>query len=419
MNINPYSISQYVCNFLNTVFDDKIHIDVLINHYVINNVKKIPIYSFWNKKDNELLADFNGNSFNNDYIGTIFFFLSGYWEYTHDNIKDEYGRFPAKESFNYKKRILDKTIVDILVKRIAEELTLDYNSFFSSPKIFITHDIDSLGMFDNNRHLIRSICGDLIKRRDMKLALDKIGLKLRNSDPHSVYNLIDIHKEYNTKGTFFFMPGIQPKEMRGGYNLKSEAARLKSIKDSIMMLNGSIGLHYDSRYLKRNQLDKDKRILGKLFDEEIRCGRAHYLLFDIKKSFGLYEKANIEIDTTGSFADIAGFRFGTSYPFRPYNFLKDREYNLIEIPLIVMEGTLTEKYMNLSPQEGFSYVTRLMDIIKKYNGVFTLLWHNTSFYTPEWRKWEWVYEATLEYGIDNSFVFVNIDDFVDRRITIE
>jgi len=90
----------------------------------------------------------------------------------------------------------------------------------------------------------------------------------------------------------------------------------------------------------------------------------------------------------------------------PYNFKEKREYNLLEIPLIVMEGSLqSPRYMNLTPEQGFEKIKELVDKIKKYNGTFTFLWHNSSFYTTEWKNWEWVYQETIKYLDKNSFDF--------------
>jgi hypothetical protein len=118
----------------------------------------MPIYQFWKKTDYELLNDFDGKSFNGDYIGTIFFFLSGYWEYIHDDKKDAYGRFPYIESFQYKKNIIEEPSVDILVEEIKEMLHVEYIN--PEPMIYITHDIDFLGLL-KNEIFFRSLAGIL------------------------------------------------------------------------------------------------------------------------------------------------------------------------------------------------------------------------------------------------------------------
>jgi hypothetical protein len=398
------NIKQYIENYLKRIFNENINIETKDNYYIINDNFKVPIYEFWNKSDEELLNDFNDFSFKKDYIGTIFFFLSGYWEYIHNEIKDNYGRFSALESFQHKKNIIEEPVVDILVEKIKEKLNLTYKN--ENPRAYITHDIDFLGL-PKGFQFIKSIGGDVLKRKDFKIAFDKMRRKIINDDPHSVNRLIDIHKKYSTKGTFFFMPDIQPKETVGGYNVKKNEESLKDIEKKILNINSKVGIHYDVRHLKENRMKNDIEKLNNIFETKIESGRAHFLIFDIRKSFDVYEKADLKIDTTGSFADRVGFRFGTSKPFNPYNFKENREYNLIEIPLIVMDGSLqNENYMNLSPEEGFEKIKELIDKIKKYKGTFTFLWHNTSFYTHLWKDWEWVYEETLKYLKNNNFEFI-------------
>ena len=182
---------------------------------------------------------------------------------------------------------------------------------------------------------------------------------------------------------------------------------MQDVAKAIESINGNIGIHYDVRHLEEDRMKNDLDRFSEIVQAEIESGRANFLLFDITKSFEIYEKAGIKFDTTCSFADAVGFRFGTSKPFRPYNFKEKREYDVIEIPLIVMDGSLQNpKYMNLSPEEGFEKIIELVEKIKKYNGTFTFLWHNSSFYTPEWKNWEWVCEKTLKYLKENRFEFV-------------
>ena len=402
--MNTEDVKNYVERYLRRIFVEPKNITVEDNKYIINNTLRYEIYNFWNKTDEELLNDFKEFSFKEDYIGTIFFFLSGYWEYTHNNIKDEYERFPAIESFSYKKDVLEEPVVDILVESIRKELDLNYKE--DKPKAFLTHDIDNL-VLPKGWKFLKSLGGDILKRKDIKLGIDRIKRKITNQDPWSVYNLIELHKKYGTKGTFFFMPDIQPENCPGGYDPFKNQGYLRELKKGIKTIDGRIGLHYDVRHLKEDRMKNDLEKLNQIFETKIEYGRAHFLLFDITKSFDIYEKAGIKIDSTCSYADRVGFRFGTSKPFMPYNFKEKRDYNLLEIPLIVMEGSLQNpRYMNLSSKEGFEKIKELIQKIKKYKGTFTLLWHNSSFYTTEWKDWEWVYHETIKYLKENGFVFV-------------
>jgi len=123
-----YEIIHYIIEYFKDIFNESINLKIENNYYVLNNTLKYKIYEFWTKKGSELCLDFNDYSFKGDYIGTIFFFLLGYWEYNHNDVKDDRGRFLASESFYYKKGILEEPVVEILVEKIKNELNLAYKN---------------------------------------------------------------------------------------------------------------------------------------------------------------------------------------------------------------------------------------------------------------------------------------------------
>ena len=112
--------------------------------------------------------------------------------------------------------------------------------------------------------------------------------------------------------------------------------------------------------------------------------RQHYLRYDIKKTSFLQSKSFI-YDSTLCFPDMIGFRRGTCLPFRMFDLESNEILSLYQIPLNVMDVTLKE-YMKLSPLEAYSIVKELIKEIKKYNGVFTLLWHPGNC-SDEWNIW--------------------------------
>ncbi len=398
----------YVESFINKVFNQKLSItmDDKSQRYSFDRRHWYAIYEFWNKTDNELFSDFQDYTFKGDIIGTIFFFLSGYWEYKHQEIKDDVGRFPASESFLGKLGILDIPVVDILLERIKNELNLTYRR--NIPWLFITHDIDYLA---TKRDILKNALGDILKRRHIRTGLAKMFGKI--SSKKRVEYLIELHNKNNTKGTYFFLPRKQDGIFSAGYNLCLKKRYIQKISRIIVQNNSSIGIHYDTRYLEREDMKADIEILEGIIGKKIYFGRSHWLLFDIQKTFDILEKSGIILDTTGGYADVVGFRFGTSHPFRPFNFKTGKAYDLIEVPLIVMEGTLFQKkYMALDANSGFQKIRDLIDTVKRYNGVFTFLWHNTSFENSEFNA-DWVYEETIKYATLNGFKSVNSEEIVN------
>jgi len=397
-------ISSYVENHLKRILGKNMCIDIFNGNYVVNNYLNFKIYEFWNKNDKELIEDFLDYSFEEDYIGTIFFFLSGYWEYIHNNVKDNFGRFPATESFQIHKNILEYPVVDILIEEIRKKLNLKYLE--EKTKIFVTHDIDFLGIY-NFRTFTKSFLGDIIKRKNFRFFLKRLKTIISGKNPFEVFNLIDLHKKYNTKGTFFFMPRIQPKKFGGGYNVSKNITYLKKLGQCIIENGCNIGIHYDVRYMENEKNYEDIRLLEKIFLRDINIGRAHYLIFDIKKSFQTFEKCGIKVDSTCCYADRIGFRFGTCKPFMPYNFFERREYTFYEYPLIIMDTTLNnKKYMNMNKIDALEKAKMIIDQVDLYKGTFTFLWHNTSFFIPSWEGWEKVYEEILRYCKKKEFEFI-------------
>lgn len=140
----------------------------------------------------------------------------------------------------------------------------------------------------------------------------------------------------------------------------------------------------------------EKEKLEKVTENGIFGGRQHYLRWKSPDTWRILEKAGLKYDTTLSFADHEGFRCGICFPYKPFDILRNRVLNIWELPLIVMDGSLFN-YQNLIPEEGFQRIKTLVDTIKKYHGVFVLLWHNSSLNDLKLPGWIRVYKETMEY----------------------
>ena len=90
------------------------------------------------------------------------------------------------------------------------------------------------------------------------------------------------------------------------------------------------------------------------------------------------------------YADVAGFRCGVCYPFPLFDFNNRQQLDVIEQPLIAMDVSL-QQYEKLSPSQCIQRIESLKLEIKKYKGDFVFLWHNSSFVTATWKKYEDVF----------------------------
>ena len=106
--------------------------------------------------------------------------------------------------------------------------------------------------------------------------------------------------------------------------------------------------------------------------------RQHYLKFTPGITGQIQEKAGLKYDASLGFAEHDGFRHSYCWPYRLFDFKENRTMDLWEIPLTVMEGTHFY-YRKLDLSSGRASIEGLVEEVKKFNGVFSLLWHNHFF----------------------------------------
>jgi hypothetical protein len=122
--------------------------------------------------------------------------------------------------------------------------------------------------------------------------------------------------------------------------------------------------------------------------------RQHFLRWDAGENPDHLQSAGFEYDSTGSHADVPGFRFGTARPFRMWSWQENKSIRLEQRPLIVMENTVIEHdYLGLGcGEKALQTMLELRNRTLEQGGDFTFLWHNSSLTTPEERD---LYEKLL------------------------
>ncbi|MBP5469996.1 MAG: hypothetical protein J6Z11_12220, partial [Candidatus Riflebacteria bacterium] len=128
---------------------------------------------------------------------------------------------------------------------------------------------------------------------------------------------------------------------------------------------------------------QEKDTLEKTLNIEVEFGREHYLRFEAPFTWQIWEDSNMLWDSTLNYADHEGFRCGTCWEYHVFNFLTKQELQLVEKPLIVMEGNFFTYQKELKIDTVRNKIVYLINKCKKYNGTFVYLWHNTSLLTND------------------------------------
>ena len=324
-----------------------------------------------------------------DIFASCFFMLTRWEEYVIKE-RDKYDRFLAKNSLAYKENFLDRPMVNEYTEMLWNMLkSLDINQNRKKRKftVCLAHDVDEIKRYKWYPPL-GAIKRD-VKNHNFKKAtniiLDFIKTKLYlKKDPYHTALLdyiIDLEKKYGFKSSFYFMSSGEM------YSLNNHWLQ-KFIK-KLIINNFEIGIHPSfNAYNNPNIIKRGKEKLEKIIGGKVAGGRQHFLKWETPKSWETWQKTGLKYDTTLCYADYEGFRCGTCYPFKPFNVIKRETIDIWEISLIVMDATLID-YRKLSPEKAIKTMTNLLNQIKKYNGVFVFLWHNsymTNLFTPEWKN---------------------------------
>jgi hypothetical protein len=333
-----------------------------------------------------------------DIFASSFFMLTRWEEYVNKN-RDKYNRFSATQSLAFKNGFLDRPVVNEYVEMLKNILLKFDNSLkFKEYKyqLVLTHDVDTIFKYSTLKSGLREIIGDIIKRRNLKLAIKKFLKKIKvhlnlEKDPFDTFKyLMDVSEENNTKSYFFLHSSNSSK-----FDIDN-SRNLKKIADKIFERGHFLGYHPSYNAYNNEELFKqDKEKIENIINQKLTFGRQHYLRFEIPITWQIWENNNMEWDSTLSYADKEGFRCGVCYPFSVFNILSRKKLHLKEKPLIVMEGSFTTYQPNINPQEMEQKIVKLIDKVRKYNGEFVFLWHNSNFNTEYWIQYQYIYERLL------------------------
>ena len=335
-----------------------------------------------------------------DILAAAVFMLCRYEE-INNQVQDQHGRFPAVESVAYKQCFLDQPLIDrygLILEAWMKTLIPRWQPAVRNFKLYLSHDIDQISPYREKFHGIKKITHDLIKKRDITEASRSIRLfyiqvlnPRRTAEYLSIFELAELSKRYNQVSHFHFMSSISGK-FDSGYDAGSNV-----ILDCMRKLQNEehrIGFHPSYHTIENQELFmQEKKSLEEALGITLHGGRQHYLRFRVPDTWNMWARAGMLYESTLGYADHEGFRAGTCYIYKPFDLEKNREINLLEIPIIVMDSTL-KNYRKLTPEKGLHIIMKSASRCKEVGGTFTLLWHN-NLLDPAWKTWAEVYREAL------------------------
>jgi len=324
-----------------------------------------------------------------DITGSVFFMLTRFEEIVVPD-RDKHGRFPAHASLAYQEGFLERPIVDEYVEILwacMQRLWPGLRRKERSYQVHLSHDVDHPLSAANKPwvKVLRGIGGDLLKRKNLRLAYRRFMAKYSNDpdiDPFNTFDFImDMSEQHGLKSSFYFKAASTNDQFDENYALDSPW--IQGLLQRIHERGHEIGLHtsyeaYRDPLQIRSEFGTFLSVMEKLGIRQKKWGgRQHYLRFEVPTTWQAWEDVGLDYDATVGFADHVGFRCGTCHEYPVFNLKTRRILRLREHPLIAMDTTLLN-YMSLRPEQVIEKIERLSNICRRYGGTFSLLWHNTS-----------------------------------------
>lgn len=338
-----------------------------------------------------------------DLFGGIFYLLSRFEEIV-PNQRDLHDRFPGRASLAYREGFLTEPLADIyrhmiwaLISRIWPEVRIPEDQ---APAIQVSCDVDE--PFDrsvrNPFAFARTFAGDLLKRRSVTLAAKRVAnyafrrMVGPRFDPCHTFDWYMDHCEaHGNQATFYFIAGNSEGLIDGTYQI--EEPRIAELMRSIVRRGHSIGMHgsyntyKDANRLKAERLRLVSTLKAAGIPQDVVENRQHYLRWDASCTPDFLYDAGFRVDTSGGFADLPGFRYGTARSFRMWSWQKLKPLDLVQKPLIVMEGSLLSPlYQKMNDAEALETAQLLKRVSNQYGGAFAILWHNSELLTKQQRS---------------------------------
>lgn len=320
-----------------------------------------------------------------DIFAASFYLLSRYEEYL-PHVKDEYGRFMAKDSLGFKSKFLHQPVVDIWAYKFKALLKLQYPDFDYPKRDYkISPVIDVPTAYNYKlKGVMRTIGGtlkDVFGFRFKELYTRYAVLFGFKNDPFDTFKYI-INKQKQTKFKFvvFFLIGdFSTYDKNINVQKRKFVSLIKQVSDYC-----NIGLKASYFALENKEtLKKEKLRLEAVTNRAIHASRQSFSKLNLPEAYRNLVELEVPEDYTMGYIDYLGFRAGTCTPFFFYDLdyeiqtpLKINTYHVLDNALLKTQSLLDKKQA----------LNNLIAEVKKVNGTFVSVFHNYTFSNNE--KWK-------------------------------
>lgn len=337
----------------------------------------------WNEDGTQLIL-------HADLIASAYFLVSRYEEMYRRPLRDEYGRFPGRESLPHRAGFLHRPIIDEYGAALREILVssglAERHGFRleERPETFsrvnLTHDLSRPYNYRGVRSLLRAVL------KEQMNPLDAFRLSFAKDKEDDYYTFpkflrwdratCDVLGEERASIHLFIRVASNHPLDKPSYDPLSPYMRRVLAQGERFGARLGLQCSYASGYDTR-LMTPERETFEHLFKQKPEGFRHNRLAGCEPEDLVQAYIAGLRHDYTMGYADLVGFRLGTC---RPVRFINPNTRLLVDVvmhPLILRDLTLSDpRYMGLSHEEAGEVASELIRTTARYHGELTMLWHN-------------------------------------------
>jgi len=338
-----------------------------IDSHEINMIEGSAVPAFFPVND-------TASTFYFDPFAASFYLVTRYEEYL-PFVRDEYGRFQAKESLAWKNGFLDKPVVNMWASMIADEIVKKWKGWKPGHKEYRfipTIDVNAAWMY-KRKGFFRTVAaiGGQLAGGQFKMVRDRIKVIAgRRLDPFDTYtDQLGINKDLGLKTIYFILFADYDNNDRNiPVNNRHFQVLIKSLADYCR-----IGIHTSYASLKsREKLEQELKRLSTVLNKDVNMTRQHFHVLNMPSTYRNFVNIDVENDFSMGYAVTPGFRAGICDPFYFYDLDFEVETNMKVWPYCIVDKGLEYGY---SLDTSFK---QIIDRVKGLNGTLVTLWNNES-----------------------------------------
>jgi hypothetical protein len=339
-----------------------------------------------------------------DVFGSAFAMLTRYEEVARSAARDAYDRFPLASTLAFAEGFIESALVDAYVALLTAALgrvwpRMEFRRH--TYQVLLTHDVDDPLSTVGRRPsmLARQFGGDLVRRRDLGLALRRARAVVDarrgryDTDPNNTFEfLMDVSERHGLRSSFYFLARGDADRAAPPYQL-FEHPWVQDLMGRVHRRGHEIGLHagfgtYLDASATAEEFDRLRAVAeSRGIEQESWGGRQHYLQWRNPHTWRNWCAAGLRYDCSVAFSEAVGFRTGTSREFTVFDLPARTPLDLVEKPFQVMDVSLFG-HMGLAPDDAARAALRIAGECRRYGGTLGILWHNDEVLrTAREKRW--------------------------------